>query len=58
MPADIIIYHNPQCGTGEFFRRLGYVDADRDAAPAFIAATAQFTSLCGPRATYLVKDLG
>ena len=45
-------------GSGEFFRRLGYADADRDAAPAFIAATAQFTSLCGPRATYLVKDLG
>ncbi len=45
-------------GTGEFFRRLGYADADRNAAPAFIAATAQFTSLCGPRATYLVKDLG
>lgn len=44
-------------GTGELFRQLGYVDADRDAAPAFIAATAQFTSLCGPRATYLVKDL-
>lgn len=45
-------------GSAEFFRGLGYVDADRDAAPAFIAATAQFTSLCGPRATYLVKDLG
>lgn len=45
-------------GTGALFRRLGYVDADRNAAPAFIAATAQFTSLCGPRATYLVKDLG
>lgn len=45
-------------GIGEFFRRLDYADADRDAAPAFIAATAQFTSLCGPRATYLVKDLG
>lgn len=45
-------------GTEEFFRGLGYVDADRDAAPALIAATAQFTSLCGPRATYLVKDLG
>ena len=45
-------------GGAEFFRGLGYVDADRDAAPAFIAATAQFTSLCGPRATYLVKDLG
>lgn len=45
-------------GTGEFFRRLGYADADRDAAPMFIVATAQFTSLCGPRATYLVKDLG
>lgn len=45
-------------GAGEFFPRLGYAHADRDAAPAFIAATAQFTSLCGPRATYLVKDLG
>lgn len=45
-------------GSAEFFRGLGYVDADRDAAPAFIIATAQFTSLCGPRATYLVKDLG
>lgn len=45
-------------GTEEFFRKLGYADADRDAAPAFIAATAQFTSLCGPRATYLVKDVG
>jgi amino-acid N-acetyltransferase len=45
-------------GAGEFFRRLGYVDADRDGAPASIAATAQFTSLCGPRATYLVKDIG
>ncbi len=45
-------------GSAEFFRGLGYVDADRDAAAAFIAATAQFTSLCGTRATYLVKDLG
>lgn len=45
-------------GTGEFFRRLDYVEADRDEAPAFIAATAQFMSLCGPRANYLVKDLG
>lgn len=45
-------------GTREFFRRLGYADAGRDAAPAPIAATAQFTSLCGPRATYLVKDVG
>lgn len=45
-------------GTAAFFRALGYVDADRDQAPAFIAATAQFSSLCGPRATYLVKDIG
>lgn len=45
-------------GTAEFFRALGYADADRDRAPAFIAATAQFASLCGPCATYLVKDLG
>jgi amino-acid N-acetyltransferase len=45
-------------GTEEFFRRLGYADAGREVAPAFIAATAQFTSLCGPRATYLVKEVG
>ncbi|WP_363754654.1 hypothetical protein [Sphingobium sp. LSP13-1-1.1] len=45
-------------GKAEFFRALGYADADRDRAPDFIAATAQFASLCGPRATYLVKDLG
>lgn len=45
-------------GTGEVFRRVGYADADCDAAPAFIAATAQFTSLRGPRATSLAKDLG
>ncbi|MFY9352070.1 MAG: GNAT family N-acetyltransferase [Sphingobium sp.] len=50
--------HHLTSGTGEFFRKLGYVDADRDQAPTFIAATAQFTSLCGPRATYLIKDLG
>jgi N-acetylglutamate synthase-like GNAT family acetyltransferase len=50
--------HLLTAGTGEFFRGLGYVDADREQAPAFIAATAQFTSLCGPLATYLVKDLG
>lgn len=44
-------------GTGSLFRQLGYVDADRSEAPASIAATAQFASLCGPRATYLFKDL-
>ena len=38
-----------------FFRDLGYTDADRAAAPAAIAATAQFTSLCPAGATYLVK---
>jgi amino-acid N-acetyltransferase len=45
-------------GSASFFRDLGYVDADRSEAPADIAATAQFSSLCGPRATYLVKDIG
>ena len=45
-------------GTAGLFRALGYVDADRDRAPAFIAATTQFTSLCGPRATYRVRELG
>lgn len=40
-----------------FFRRLGYADADRTTAPAVIAGTAQFTSLCPSSAAYLVKTL-
>lgn len=44
-------------GPARLFRELGYVEADRSEAPASISATAQFTSLCGPRATYLFKDL-
>jgi len=40
-----------------FFRRLGYVDADRQEAPASIAATEQFASLCPASALYLVKSL-
>lgn len=45
-------------GPGSIFRKLGYIEADRSTAPTAIAATAQFSSLCGPRATYLVKDIG
>ena len=42
---------------GDFFRARGYRPADRSQAPAAIAATAQFTSLCPGTAIYLVKEL-
>lgn len=41
----------------DFFRTRGYRLAERTHAPAVIAATAQFTSLCPGSAAYLVKDL-
>ncbi|QAY75314.1 arsenic resistance N-acetyltransferase ArsN2 [Sphingosinicella sp. BN140058] len=44
-------------GAASFFRRLGYREADRVAAPPPIATTAQFMSLCPASATYLVKEL-
>lgn len=40
-----------------FFLRFGYAQARREAAPAAIAATAQFASLCPASASYLVKPL-
>ena len=40
-----------------FFRACGYADADRTSAPASIAASAEFTSLCPASAAYLVKSL-
>ncbi len=40
-----------------FFRDRGYEDADRGAAPASIAGSMQFTSLCPASAAYLVKTL-
>ena len=40
-----------------FFRALGYVDADRGAAPPTVAASREFTALCPASATYLVKAL-
>ena len=40
-----------------FFLRLGYEPAMRNAAPAAIAATAQFALLCPASARYLVKTL-
>lgn len=40
-----------------FFRDLGYADAERAAAPAAIARTEQFASLCPASAAYLVKPL-
>lgn len=42
----------------DFFRSRGYRPAERADAPAAIAGTAQFTSLCPGSATYLVKGLG
>ena len=41
----------------DFFRGLGYAEADRAEAPAEIALTQQFSSLCPASAAYLVKDL-
>lgn len=40
-----------------FFRKRGYADAARDAAPAAIAASAEFSRLCPASAAYLVKRL-
>lgn len=40
-----------------FFRANGYGDADRGAAPASIARTEQFATLCPGSAAYLVKSL-
>lgn len=44
-------------GAAQFFCDLGYIPADRLAAPAVIAASAQFTTLCPASAAYLVKAL-
>ena len=40
-----------------FFRALGYINADRDAAPPAVAASREFTSLCPASASYLAKAL-
>lgn len=40
-----------------FFARLGYVAAPRSAAPAAIAATAQFAGLCPASSTFMCKVL-
>jgi amino-acid N-acetyltransferase len=41
----------------EFFARLGYVAIPRSEAPAAIAATAQFASLCPSSSTFMRKVL-
>ncbi|NYD92377.1 arsenic resistance N-acetyltransferase ArsN2 [Sphingomonas melonis] len=40
-----------------FFRALGYIDADRDAAPLAVAASRELTSLCPASAPYLAKAI-
>jgi arsenate reductase len=40
-----------------FFELLGYVAADRSAAPAEIGASAEFTGLCPAAAQYMTKDV-
>lgn len=40
-----------------FFRRLGYVDADRDGAPPAIRATREFADICPASSAFLVKHL-
>ena len=41
-----------------FFRRLGWRAVPRDAAPAAIRASDQFTSLCPSSATLMMRELG
>jgi amino-acid N-acetyltransferase len=40
-----------------FFRRLGYVEADRESAPAAIRATREFADICPESSAFLVKHL-
>jgi amino-acid N-acetyltransferase len=40
------------------FDRLGWYRAERDAAPAEIARSAQFAALCAASAVCMVRDLG
>jgi amino-acid N-acetyltransferase len=40
-----------------FFRRRGYVDADRDRAPAAVRETREFSAICPASSTFLVKKL-
>lgn len=41
----------------EFFRRLGYAETERAGAPALIARTAEFRSLCPDSAVCMCKAL-
>ncbi len=41
-----------------FFERCGFTIADRASAPAAIAASREFRSLCPSSAAYLVKSIG
>ena len=40
-----------------FFRRRGYVDADRDRAPAAVRETREFSAICPVSSAFLVKKL-
>ena len=42
----------------DYFRRRGYLPADRDTAPAAIRSTRQFAGLCPSSSAFLVKRLG
>lgn len=41
----------------DFFRRLGYEDLERERAPQWIRASAQFSQLCPADADFLAKSL-
>jgi amino-acid N-acetyltransferase len=40
-----------------FFRRRGYVDADRDRAPTAVRETREFSAICPASSAFLVKKL-
>lgn len=58
LPDEVERLHLLTTTAAPFFRRLRYRDADREQAPAHIATTEQFASLCPASAVYLVKDVG
>jgi amino-acid N-acetyltransferase len=40
-----------------FFKRRGYVEADRETAPEEVRATREFSGICPESSAFLVKDL-
>lgn len=55
--ADVERLHLLTTTAAQFFSAHGYCTADRATAPAQVAASAQFASLCPASATYMTRTL-